>query len=912
MPSPTRQYRHFTGLAGSTSSTLVRFATYQNRTHLVVPVIALCGNIVIRPMNSLGPEFVPAEILDDLPPSTWNGRPVITDHPNDGRDSANHPATLESMCFGTMFDTRVEDGKLKCNAWLDVEKAEGLGINGDAATVVARCQAGETVEVSVGAWVSLEKVDGEWEGEPYEYIWRGVIGDHLAMLPVGVEGACSVSKGGCGAPRLLANSTPKIFDNLVKDKAADNPDTDAPANQDRVEEDVVKHGVSPSPVWVREDSNLRPAGYEPDALTAELRTRDDVVVDLDRRLMELPPVVEPDPSTQQRTETDPKKVAECKLHDGLSPEMPPVVAPAGGPEDDARIAAIGGIPGTVCDKGNSTTTSAALSSTSPASRTRDDNLNGRGWTPGLPPTFTGSPAGVASGSGSSAESSMPPRHEKKTSIGRTDLSSTNSASPRSYVLRAAAMSEARRPTYGGTESTPWSAPSFSDWVSALYDGDSPPTSVAACTSSLKRAIASRTLLGDARSTTFSDLAMFPVVRPSNDRLNEKALRGVLTRVQGSNSSLDLATRKSCAEMCVRLLNMEFGAEIDLDKILADITEVKMEGATSTDNLPRMKKGFFAALRDFFLPRTNQGPTDVELRQALWDALRETEPGFYDIGQVRPDPGNVVYFCYRQDSYDDVAYRRSFTIGEDGTSITFADDRVEVEFVGDWEPVAAMSGRVETAETKPDCQCGKHVSANASTSTAEPVTISGENQLGDIENASTNLETTDSDSKGETTMADVPKTPETPNTPVETPPSTPPATPANPESPKALSTQEWLAAAPPEARALFDRVQRQETQRKEALIASLSTAQKVYTKDDLSAKPIDELEKLYTLTNNGASAADDLPYDFSGRGLAVSPDADVSKTRDMYLNPPDGWGIKKSRAVARGNAADTTATTATAN
>lgn len=208
--------RRFVRLTGAANAAEMRTMTFEGAEHLVVPVVALVGNAVVRPMHSTGPEFVPAEELA-LAPGGWDGRPVMPDHPADGTGSANEPRTLERHRFGQLFGTRFEAGRLKTEAWLDVARAERLG--GDALRVVERCRAGELVEVSVGCWVALEQVAGVApDGTPYEFRWAAVTPDHLAMLPEGVEGACSASMG-CGAPRA-AQAAPEINERRAAMRAA--------------------------------------------------------------------------------------------------------------------------------------------------------------------------------------------------------------------------------------------------------------------------------------------------------------------------------------------------------------------------------------------------------------------------------------------------------------------------------------------------------------------------------------------------------------------------------------------------------------------------------------------------------------------------------------------------------------------
>jgi len=190
-----KRYLRLTGLVDVAS---IRTAEFDDETHVVVPVIALVGDAVVRPMNAKGYELVPAERLA-VAPKGWNGRPVVPDHPDGGTSSANEPSILESFAFGQMFNTVFEDGKLKTEAWLSPSRAEKVGQ--EAVDVISRCEAGELVEVSVGAYVSAEKQPGVHDGRRYEYVWRDIVPDHLAMLPEGAEGACSVEMG-CGGPRL--------------------------------------------------------------------------------------------------------------------------------------------------------------------------------------------------------------------------------------------------------------------------------------------------------------------------------------------------------------------------------------------------------------------------------------------------------------------------------------------------------------------------------------------------------------------------------------------------------------------------------------------------------------------------------------------------------------------------------------
>jgi hypothetical protein len=183
---------------GKVDSAELRTAEYEGVNHLIVPVIALLGDSVVRPMNSDGPMFVPAEELQ-VAPAGWNGRPIVAGHPESGLGSANTPENLEALSFGKMFNTIYQDGKLRTEAWINLERALELG--GEAQDVVDRLQDGEMVEISVGVYSTLEESPGIHDGKPYAYKWHNLTPDHLAMLPANSTGACSIESG-CGAPRL--------------------------------------------------------------------------------------------------------------------------------------------------------------------------------------------------------------------------------------------------------------------------------------------------------------------------------------------------------------------------------------------------------------------------------------------------------------------------------------------------------------------------------------------------------------------------------------------------------------------------------------------------------------------------------------------------------------------------------------
>ncbi len=179
----------------------VRTLEHDGREHVVVPLVALIGDEVLWACNAEFPEFVPAAEVEACVEG-WRGEPVVGDHPilSGERVSANLPEVLETQVFGFCVDPVFRDGRLCLEAWLDRERAETVG--DDAVDVIRRAEANEPIEVSVGVFVTTEAREGVSPGGVHYFgVWRGILPDHLAMLPEGMLGACS-NEMGCGAPRM--------------------------------------------------------------------------------------------------------------------------------------------------------------------------------------------------------------------------------------------------------------------------------------------------------------------------------------------------------------------------------------------------------------------------------------------------------------------------------------------------------------------------------------------------------------------------------------------------------------------------------------------------------------------------------------------------------------------------------------
>jgi hypothetical protein len=177
----------------------VREDTMQGRAYLVAPVVAIVQG-VLQGANSDVPELALAGAFG-AHPEGWDGRPVVMNHPYVDGDyvSANSPAVLSDWGFGHIFAARVEDDKLKVEAWIDIDRANEQG--GEFASTLTRLQNKEPVEVSVGAFIEQMETSGVYHGKDYGAVWVNVVPDHLALLSDGVKGACSIADG-CGAPRV--------------------------------------------------------------------------------------------------------------------------------------------------------------------------------------------------------------------------------------------------------------------------------------------------------------------------------------------------------------------------------------------------------------------------------------------------------------------------------------------------------------------------------------------------------------------------------------------------------------------------------------------------------------------------------------------------------------------------------------
>jgi len=167
----------------------IRTIRHQGKPHLVAPVVMMIEGVHF---GNHGPIFHSAAELGKVPAS-WNGIPVVVRHPEENGQnvSANSPQVIDSEIVGRVYNTHMEDNKLKAEVWLDEERIRTLH-----PTALAYIRQGRSLEVSVGVFTDDDTTEGEWNNEHYQAIARNHRPDHLALLP-GEKGACSWEDG-CG------------------------------------------------------------------------------------------------------------------------------------------------------------------------------------------------------------------------------------------------------------------------------------------------------------------------------------------------------------------------------------------------------------------------------------------------------------------------------------------------------------------------------------------------------------------------------------------------------------------------------------------------------------------------------------------------------------------------------------------
>lgn len=161
---------------------------------------------VRRPVNSSGPELVLASQLEASLDGAI-GMPVTFDHPQVTTGGKTEWVSITDqrafdantgVLVGASADARVDDGRMVVEVVASLAQMRSAGDGGKA--LADALVAEETTEVSLGYFAVTVPVSGIYEGEPYTGVHTEIGFDHLALLPIGVPGACSIDAG-CGTGR---------------------------------------------------------------------------------------------------------------------------------------------------------------------------------------------------------------------------------------------------------------------------------------------------------------------------------------------------------------------------------------------------------------------------------------------------------------------------------------------------------------------------------------------------------------------------------------------------------------------------------------------------------------------------------------------------------------------------------------
>jgi len=126
----------------------------------------------------------------------WNGIPLSINHPQQNGGSVNVPAP-DVAIIGKFYNAKLDGARMVGEYWIDSEIASHYA---EGQAIVEAIKNGMVIETSTGYYADDEAATGEFEGKHYATIHRNLLPDHIAILPAGIRGACSVADG-CGVNR---------------------------------------------------------------------------------------------------------------------------------------------------------------------------------------------------------------------------------------------------------------------------------------------------------------------------------------------------------------------------------------------------------------------------------------------------------------------------------------------------------------------------------------------------------------------------------------------------------------------------------------------------------------------------------------------------------------------------------------
>lgn len=478
--------------------------TAQVRRENIDGVAYLVAPVVAVREGVMNDEFVSAEEIEHLFP-TWNGRPFVLGHPED----ADGESTTAN---DPLTLARIGVGQLFGVTFDDgvlrgdvwIDVKQARDMGADALELVRRLEKGQPVEISTAYFRDREEVAGEWGGVAYEAVARNLKPDHLAALLDDV-GACSWDDG-CGVPRVNRDDSSSVAVVLR-------------VSEDLAQKLVVEGGLSGDELHLTLAFLGKTSEFEPNQKGVLLRWLGDWA------------------ARHAAVTGDVNGVGRFDNQQDEQPYFAILNAP--------------NLPGLRQDLVDS------LESDTDVSRNED-----HGFVPHVTLAYL--------------KPDQPNPHDSLR-VENVEFASVGLwwADERIYfefgneeaLMETNVLSEARRPTFDGTEDVSWADvdKSFEAYRNGYYEHtaaerpEDVPSQVADAPQAMRDWIAARSLLGDPEAETFGNLLFFPVVNPGTNRLNAGAVRAVLGG-RAAQADIPEAALESAQAVARDLLESEFEAE----------------------------------------------------------------------------------------------------------------------------------------------------------------------------------------------------------------------------------------------------------------------------------------------------------------------------------------------------------------
>jgi len=142
----------------------------------------------------------------------WNGRALVVYHPEEPI-SANTPEFLATHKIGHVFNSRIENGFLMGDGFIDIVEANKIEVG---RKLISYLEQNKNIDVSTSMRNKTYKTKGVKFNRSYDEVVFSFNPDHLALLP-DQKGAASWADG-AGFARNNDNNTPKTENNKMDRK----------------------------------------------------------------------------------------------------------------------------------------------------------------------------------------------------------------------------------------------------------------------------------------------------------------------------------------------------------------------------------------------------------------------------------------------------------------------------------------------------------------------------------------------------------------------------------------------------------------------------------------------------------------------------------------------------------------------